>query len=202
LKAGVSSRSAVNLNKPLQFSAERPLGAILPDKIELFRVVDSTSIAKPFTCVRDSNNIRIFHLASAWDEDSHYRLLLMPGAVSDVYGRVNDTMDIKFTTQKTEYYGRILATLSGSSFPVILQVMDQKDRVVVTHRVSEPGKVVFDFLPPAGYVLKAVYDKNQNGKWDTGNYLEHIQPEKVFFYKLPVDLRSNWDVEAIWDIGE
>jgi hypothetical protein len=32
--------------------------------------------------------------------------------------------------------------------------------------------------------------------WDTGHYLKHIQPEKVYFYSMPKDLRSNWDVET------
>jgi len=50
--------------------------------------------------------------------------------------------------------------------------------------------------------LKAIYDVNGNGKWDTGNYLEHRQPERVFFYDRPVELRSNWDVEAAWELGD
>ncbi|HJZ40029.1 MAG TPA: Ig-like domain-containing protein [Bacteroidales bacterium] len=202
LSTGVTSRSAVNLNKSLSFTAGRPLNTIVPGKIELSLLKDSIITAKQFTCTADSNNIRSFLLGSAWEEDSQYRLLLLPGAVSDIYGRVNDTVDLKFNTQKTDFYGRILVTLSGNSFPVILQVMDQKDRVIVSRHISQPGQVVFDFLAPSGYRLKAIYDVNGNGKWDTGNYLEHRQPERVFFYDRPVELRSNWDVEAAWELGD
>ena len=198
----VTSRSAVNLNKSLVFTADRPLDTIVPAKIELSLVRDSIITAKPFTCTTDSANMRRLILGSAWEEDSKYRLLLLPGAVSDIYGRTNDTIDLKFNTQQADYYGRILVTMGGSSFPVILQVMDQKDRVIVSRHIWQPGQAVFDFLPPAGYRLKAIYDKNHNGKWDTGNYLEHRQPERVFFYDRPVELRSNWDVEVAWEPGD
>lgn len=199
---GITSRSAVNLNKSLVFTADKPLDTIVPEKIELSLVQDSTITAKPFTCTTDSSNIRSLVLGSAWEEDSQYRLLLLPGAVSDIYGRTNDTIDLKFFTQKADYYGRILVTMGGSSFPIILQVMDQKDRVIVSRHIGQTGQAVFDFLPPAGYRLKAIYDKNNNGKWDTGNYLEHRQPERVFFYDRPVELRSNWDVEVAWEPGD
>jgi hypothetical protein len=202
LVTGVTSRSAVNLNKSLAFTADRPLDTIIPAKIELALVRDSIITSKSFTCVTDSTNIRSILLESAWEEDSRYRLLLLPGAVSDIYGRTNDTIDLKFTTQKADYYGRILVTLGGSSFPIILQVMDQKDRVIASRHIGQTGQAVFDYMPPAGYRLKAIYDKNRNGKWDTGNYLEHRQPERVFFYDRPVELRSNWDVEVAWELGD
>jgi hypothetical protein len=62
------------------------------------------------------------------------------------------------------------------------------------------GKIVFDYLPPGEYSLKAIYDSNHNNKWDTGDYLQGRQPEKVFLSKISQRLRSNWDLDLSWNI--
>jgi hypothetical protein len=49
-------------------------------------------------------------------------------------------------------------------------------------------------------MLKVIYDNNDNRKWDTGNYLKKIQPEKVLYYKGDINVRSNWNIELTWKI--
>ena len=122
--------------------------------------------------------------------------------VENISGLKNDSLAIKFSTQKMEYYGRIIVTAQGTQFPMIVQVMDEKGKVSGTKIIKEPGKIIFDYLTPQKYVLKAIMDRNGNGQWDTGNYLKHIQPEKIYFYKLPIQLRSNWDQEITWIIPD
>jgi hypothetical protein len=39
-------------------------------------------------------------------------------------------------------------------------------------------------------------DWNGNGRWDTGNYDDHRQPEPVLERKLE-QLRANWDLETL-----
>ena len=41
---------------------------------------------------------------------------------------------------------------------------------------------MYDFLPPKTYLIKAIWDQNDNGKWDTGNLIKRIQAEKVVYY--------------------
>jgi hypothetical protein len=53
-------------------------------------------------------------------------------------------------------------------------------------------------MPPGAYTLKIVFDENDNGKWDTGNYLEKAQPEKVSIYPEEINIRSNWDLDIDW----
>jgi hypothetical protein len=47
-----------------------------------------------------------------------------------------------------------------------------------------------------------IEDANNNGEWDTGNYLQHIQPENVLYYKENISVRANWDVDVKWDSGK
>ena len=131
-----------------------------------------------------------------------YRMLLKPGTVENIYGIKNDSLEIKFPTQKMEYYGRIIVTAQGKQFPMIVQVLDEKGKASETKIIKEPGEIIFDYLTPQKYILKAIMDRNGNGQWDTGNYLKHIQPEKIYFYTLPIQLRSNWDQEITWIIPD
>jgi uncharacterized protein (DUF2141 family) len=101
-----------------------------------------------------------------------------------------------------DYYGKILLTVSGGEYPMIVQLLNDRSEVVASKITASQGLITFDFLSPGKYHLKSIYDRNGNGKWDTGNYLKHIQPEKVYLSSSPVDLRSSWDHEITWNIAE
>jgi hypothetical protein len=207
VKTGMSitpsiSQGKQDINKPVVFTLDKPVLSIQPDSIEFYRIQDSVRTKQPFTCSMDPTNLRRFILKTKWEENMQYRMLLKPGMVENIYRSKNDSLDIKFSTQKLEYYGRIIVTAQGKQFPMIVQVLDEKGKVSETKIIKEPGKIVFDYLQPQKYTLKGILDKNGNGHWDTGNYLKHIQPEKIYFYTLPIQLRSNWDQEITWIIPD
>jgi hypothetical protein len=64
------------------------------------------------------------------------------------------------------------------------------------------GVIKFDYLSPGKYKMKVIYDGNGNKKWDTGEWGLRKQPEKVEFYNGEISIRSNWDVEATWELGK
>ena len=55
-------------------------------------------------------------------------------------------------------------------------------------------------LTPGKYQLKYILDANQDGKWNTGNWGDRIQPEKVINYPNEITIRSNWDLELDWNL--
>ena len=48
---------------------------------------------------------------------------------------------------------------------------------------------------PGEYEIRIVFDTNNNGKWDTGNYSKRIQPEKAITIPQKLSVRANWDNE-------
>jgi hypothetical protein len=202
ISPGITSQGKQDLNKPVVFTLDKPILSIHPDSIDFFRIADSVKTRQPFTCSMDPTGLRRFIVTTKWEEDMQYRMLLKPGAVENIYRTKNDSVEIKFSTRKEEYYGRIIVTAQGAQFPMIVQVMDEKGKVSETKIIKEPGKIVFDYLTPQKYALKGIMDKNGNGRWDTGNYLKHLQPEKIYYYTLPIQLRSNWDQEITWIIPD
>ena len=65
----------------------------------------------------------------------------------------------------------------------------------------------FPYLKAGKYSIRITEDLNRNDLVDTGNLLEHKQPEKVRFYKLEdgtflIDIPEMVEIEQKVDIGE
>jgi hypothetical protein len=135
-------------------------------------------------------------------ESTSYNLFVEPGAIRDIYGNANDTVEIAFQTREIDYYGKIILSPEGSVFPMIIQLLDEKETLLSEKFLDENGTVTFDYLAPRKYRLKAIADGNKNKKWDPGNYLRRVQPEKVFYYPGTLDVRSNWDLDITWNLNE
>lgn len=202
LTPSTPDKGTKDLNNPFLFTAEKPLEGLDPSRMELFVIRDSTESPGRFEAVRDSINQRRFTLHTNWVENTNYRLVLWPGAVRDIYGSASDTTEIRFVTQKSDFYGRLLLTATGRRYPVIVELYNEKQQLAGRQILREPGRITYAYLAPARYSVKAIADLNGNGRWDTGDYLQHRQPEPVYMYSLPVVLRSNWDVEINWDIPD
>ena len=200
LKLNVQPNSSMDLNKPLNVVAPRPVSDFDSSRMQLFRLVDTIEVEDSYHLLPDSAKIRSFIFQVKWEEGKKYHLFIAPGAFTDIYGMSNDTIDIRFNTRFSEYYGKIIVSLPGNHSPYLIQLMDDKNNIVAIRPVTDDAKIVFDYLNPGNYRLKATRDTNRNGQWDTGKYLENIQPEKVFFYPEKIELRSNWDIDLSWEI--
>ena len=64
------------------------------------------------------------------------------------------------------------------------------------------SKIDYQYLLPGTYQLKLIIDNNTDSKWNTGNYLNHLQPEKVIFYEKDIVIKANWDNDINWIIKE
>jgi hypothetical protein len=202
LTGNISNRGNLDINKTIFFTADKPLQSVHAEGLELYKIVDTLLFKQQVTCYQDTVLIRKFRLESKWEEDSQYKLLLKPGTVFDIYGLTNDSLEVSFVTQKADFYCRILLTIGGGEYPMLVQILDAKGMVIDAKHIEMPGLTVFDYLKPGKYSLKAIFDKNRNGKWDTGNYLKHIQPESIVLHNITDQLRSSWDYEISWNIME
>ena len=59
---------------------------------------------------------------------------------------------------------------------------------------------LFENVIPGKFRLRLIEDKNKNHQWDTGSFLEHLQPERVWYLPKEIELRANWEVEETWQI--
>ena len=131
-----------------------------------------------------------------WPPENAYRLIINKDAVSDSANNIlakNDT--IRFNSKKDGDYGAILLRflkLDLSRHPVIqfLKSGEIVKSIPVTSAVWSDK--LFD---PGEYELRILYDTNNNGIWDPGNYAKKIQPEKATTLDQKLTIKPNWDNE-------
>jgi hypothetical protein len=137
-------------------------------------------------------------------------LLVLPGAFADIYGLANDSITKKITTEDPDKYSSMRITLTGidSAQQVIVQLLDEKKTKVQREViVTENTTLQFDYLKTGTYTLRFMDDRNKNGIWDPGNYLEKRQFEPVEFYALPdgievITLPENTEINQDVDIKQ
>ena len=202
LLSNIRKQSVVDLNQSILIISPGPVSSHDINKFHLTRIEDSLQYVQKITLADDSSSLYNIRFSVDWMENSSYKLLVEPGAVTDIYRTTNDTLEIDFRTQKSDYYGQIILSYDSSELPLVVQLIDEKENKVTEKYLTESGQVAFDYLPPKKYRFKAILDRNNNRKWDTGNYLSRLQPEKVIYYPGLIDVRSNWDIEISWNVHE
>ena len=240
--------------RKFELLSQTPLQHILVDSVKAF-ISDSIPFPVEFGFIDQAN--RRLQMTPELKPDSSYRVKILPGAITDIFGAVNDTLNYVFRTTTSEDYGYIMVNIqlpveetktvvatdtvattadddihlitdelvSESEFYMdadtifaldslaadtlkapeeiqyILQLLTEKWEIVAEKIITENRIYNFEHLPASTFRLRLVHDRNRNGKWDTGNYLDGVQPEMVSVYHEKVQSRLNWEVEVLWDLN-
>ncbi|MGB5378699.1 Ig-like domain-containing protein [Muriicola sp.] len=132
-----------------------------------------------------------------------YSLSILPGALTDLFGATNDTLLYKLKTGSYADYGNLRIRLEGAvTYPIILQLIEPKGKMVRSIISEEDMLYEFNLLEPKKYLLRVIFDANANQRWDTGNFLENIQPEKIVYFPSEIEVRANWELEQVFPIEE
>jgi len=202
LSLSIGSGSIQDIFRAISINSEYPVDSIILSKVSLFKMKDTIEYTQEFTLRPDSIYSRKYWIEPTWEEIMNYRVFLEPYAFTDIYGITNDTINISFKTQSLDHYGKIVLLLSNLDQSILIQLMDDKDKIIRAIRRNEPGTTEFPWLEPGKYKLKVIFDINDNGKWDTGKYLQKIQPERVKLYTGEINVRTNWDLELNWNLTD
>jgi hypothetical protein len=197
-----TAKSPLDITQPVVFYLSNPGMSFDTSKFNLRKLVDTLEVNVPFQLTADSINPRKYVLAFENLETFTYKYDIFPGFFTDIYGNSNDSISAMFNSQSLDYYSKISLNIMNDSVPVIIQLINDKDVVLREYNPKEENPIVMEYIKPAKYRFKAIFDINENGKWDTGNYDEKIQPESVKFYKAELDVKSKWERELEWDLGE
>jgi hypothetical protein len=179
-----------------EITSSYPLtGALFPR----FVLIDGKDTVKISANFPDSLKRKIvFHYK--WKEDGRYTLIIPDSSLFSANGLTNDTLRYDFQALAVKNFGSIRMAVSTDSLPgtFIIQLLDDKENILREKTITQNEKIVFDYLFPGKYKLKAILDRNKNGHWDSGIYLKHLQPEEVFYYPKPIEVRGNWDIDETW----
>jgi hypothetical protein len=146
--------------------------------------------------------MRHFVLDGEIAEEKNYDFIFPDSSFYSIYGITNDSTRLSFKAKAAKEYGNILVDveLATGEFPYLLQLLTPKGEVLREKLVAESSVVTFMYVLPGKYMLKAIGDKWNNRKWDTGNYFLKRQPENALFIPAEIEVRANWDIEKSWSL--
>jgi uncharacterized protein (DUF2141 family) len=172
--------------------ANTPIVSFEKDSISF---INQDSLAIDFELALDTlYNQLIFKFEKK--EKESYKIDLLPGAITDFFDTQNDSLSYRYSTRALADFGNLNLTITNiEEFPIIVELVDDKGDVESTVYETEKSTVNFKLITPGSYFIRLVYDKNANGKWDTGNFLKGLNPEPVLYEAQLVEIRANWDVQ-------
>jgi hypothetical protein len=198
LRITALQNGALNYRDLFTLESATPLTKFDQSKIKL---INKDSVAVDFKTDYDEFNQQLFFDFKKEHSES-YTFKILPGAFTDYLEKTNDTLVYRLNTKAMEDYGNLKVNLQNAThFPVIIQLTNQTGNVVATEYSESNTKVEFNFIDPALYSLRAIYDDDKNKEWDSGSFLEKRQAEEVIYFSKEIDVRANWDVDQVFDLS-
>ena len=163
-----------------------------------------------YNVIQDTLNLRKYTIMptekfqSGWE----YFLKVPHRKFTDINGFYNDSTEVKVSLPTDDKLSSISLVLSNVSKKYIIDLLNEKkDKVIRTFIIDKDQTLLFPYIKAGKYSIRFTEDVNRNGIVDTGNLLEHKQPEKVLFYTLAdgnnlIDIPEMTELEQMIDVGE
>lgn len=198
----VESPASQDIHLPVYLSVDAPLDSVNQSGVHLDVQKDSVWVDAGMVKLEPMNEYSKlkFRVDYDWEAGAEYRLQIDSAMVYSVYGLFNKPLEHKFKMKEFEDYSVLSFVVTGVRDSAIVELLDGQDKVVRTAPI-EGGRAVIEYINPGTYYARLFIDSNGNGKYDTGNYGEHRQPEDVYYYHKKLVLKKNWDVTENWDIN-
>ncbi|MBC7886566.1 MAG: Ig-like domain-containing protein [Ferruginibacter sp.] len=173
-------------------SVNKPLKTLDPQKI----ILTDTNYNKLAATVTLDSTQKNISIQTKWQEDTHYRIIVSKDAISDSTGlQLIKSDTIRFISKKENAYGSLVirfSNLAAANHPVLQFVRGEEIYKSVPITTTQWSDKLF---VPGEYELRILFDANNNGVWDPGNYTKKLQPEKAITLDNNLNIKANWDNE-------
>jgi len=175
-----------------------------PSKISLMAKTAKDSLPQTFKLV-PTLNPREYSFITTWRDSVTYFYQFLPGVFKNAEEVENDTLIGKLHLAQKEQFGTFILKIDNVPNPIILQLLSEKGAMLKEFPITKDITDTLTYIPAGKYQIKIISDVNGNGKWDTGNLINRIQPETVsLFMPLPnkplLLIKANWENELQLDI--
>ncbi len=199
LSISAKTANVIHLRESFKLSSNIPIKKI---EDSLINIRDIDSIIVPFTTSLNDNLDEI-DIKFEVSPSDNYRIFILPEAIRDIKGVTNDTLQFNLVSQALEDYGNIyLDVIRNSQSKFILHLLNSNGDIIRKYNnVNENSTFNFDYIRPGKYTFRLIEDLNNNNLWDTGNYLNRVKPEPVYYFPSELEVRANWDLNETFDLN-
>ena len=197
---------AVNSNASAKFdvyndfilSFPTPVKEFEADSLHLFHKIDTVYHPIKFTIEPVDSAYLRYRILYPWKPEQQYELRIDSAAFRDVYGVTNHACKQQMMVKSLEEYSTLTVKLTTYDDRARLQLLDRNEKIIKELPASRAG-TKFEYVGPNTYYLRLYIDENGDGKWTTGDWATHRQPEPVYYFPSKLPLRANWEFEEDFD---
>jgi hypothetical protein len=178
----------------LQITFNQPIEQLNQNQIE---IIEDTIPKQTFIIKKVGNSSFTYQIDYPWKVKKRYSLQFKEGSVNDIYGTEIKAIKLEFELDEVENYGNLSLniTKADSSKNYILQLLTEKNSLYKEFLVKKDEIFNINNIPINKFKVKVIEDANNNGKFDSGNVYQKIQPEKCWIWDQEIITRANWDRE-------
>ena len=196
---GITLASQLKTGSDLKVYANMPIDNFEPALIALKE--DSTVVK--YTISKDTGAAsKVLSIKYPWKAKASYQLVMQDAAVTDIYGDKSKQQTKKFNITPPDAYTNLAITVTvpvpGKSY--VVELLDEHGVAIRSDIIKQKSVLSYRNIYVGKFTLRAVYDNNNNGKWDSGSIQENRQPESIWVYNKQFILRPNWDTEETVEI--
>ncbi|MFA5011868.1 MAG: Ig-like domain-containing protein [Ignavibacteria bacterium] len=108
---------------------------------------------------------------------------------------------VKFTIAEEKKFGEITGVIQDRymiEYPVVLKLIKKdKPEISFTRFLTSDSLFSFTDVLEGGYYLIAYVDKDNNGKYETGQVFPFRPAERIFLYGQVLNLKGSWKIEKV-----
>ena len=187
---------------PVLFRAAQPVDSVNQLGVHLHIKNDTLwdSIAAPPLLRQVDSRPLTYKMSHNWEYGATYRITIDSASVFGMYGNWNKPLKHEFTIKKQEEYSNLYINVSGypDTVAVVVELLSSDEPM--SRKPVIDGVAEFPNLASGNYYVRAFFDTNRNGIWDTGNVSQKIQPEEIYYYDKKIKVKKNWDIEQSWNL--
>jgi hypothetical protein len=188
----------------IYFKSKTPFRQPDTSRIKLYEVVLTNKQRIPIELVKDSINSCTYFMNSKLAEGKKYLFIADSASFGNIYNEYSDSLGKNFTVKERDTYCKLTLEIKNYTGAMIIQLLDKSEKLVAQNFMKKEGKIVFPLLEVGFYRVKVVYDLNGDGKWTTGDFNTHRQPEPVSYYPAEIEFKAGWELEFVgekaWDV--
>jgi hypothetical protein len=172
------------------FQLNDKISAVDTSKIKLFNTKDTSEIKIQSVSFKDNQLITQFNRTDV-------KQVKVDFGVSSIIAEnaslsVLSSHLLNFKLEKD--FGAIDVKLSDFETDLLVELYLGKEKIETIQTKEKHCR--FENLIPGDYSFIVIDDKNNNGRWDTGDLKESVQPERVYLFSTPSKVRANWEIEV------
>ncbi len=186
-------------DKQIILTAPAPFMPPDTSRLAFYELIKEEKIRHLYSLAKDTNNTCRYYVRTDLKPGKNYILITNSGAFRSIYGENSDSTAARFSVMTPESYGKLTLDIKGYEGSRIIQLLDNTEKLLRQAFIKNNGKLEFPLLEKGKYRLRVIFDLDNNGKWTTGDFSKHLQPEPVTYYPEEIEIKENWDITQPWE---